>query len=290
MSHRLYSLHHPKIPIYKNLGDGRDTYISFYNGGFGSYKLQDTYLKEKTDSPKHYYYQNLALCKPTKRYFTDGGGRDLYVYNSLLDENDKCKGNVRLNNILRSYDNANCPMRTSKNLSPSKFEKKLLDRIFYGNSPGIKERLMSPKVKFLTKEDIRKRMLENSNPENLEDEKSTIYLDKQDKNPDSEERQNNRYKNNIYTVSKTDSNLNSMNNTARAELSNSLYNLKKTPKKYKIELGQNDHLVDSVKKIFLYNNNKNNKNKDKDRIIFNDIKIFDSKFKDLIKGPVASNQ
>ena len=281
---------HPKIPVYKNNGGGRDTYISLYNGGFGKYNINDTYFKEITESPKHIYHQNLSLCKPTKRYFTNGGGRDTYVYNSLLDENDKCKGNVRLNNILRSYDNANCPMRTSKNLSPSKFEKKLLDRIFYGNSPGIKERLMSPKVKFLTKEDIRKRMLENSNPENLEDEKSTIFLDKQDKNPDSEERQNNRYKNNIYTVSKTDSNLNSMNNTARAEMSNSLYNLKKTPKKYKIELGQNDHLVDSVKKIFLYNNNKNNKKKDKDRIIFNDIKIFDSKFKDLIKGPVASNQ
>ena len=40
---------HPKIPIYQNLGDGRDTYISFYNGGFGKYKLTDTYLKEKTD-------------------------------------------------------------------------------------------------------------------------------------------------------------------------------------------------------------------------------------------------
>ena len=125
MTQRQYSLHHPKIPIYQNIGDGRDTYISFYNGGFGAYKLSDTYLKERVESPKHYYYQNLALCKPTKRYFTDGGGRDLYVYNSLLDENDKCKGNVRLNNILRSYDNSNCPMKTSKNLSPSKFEKKI---------------------------------------------------------------------------------------------------------------------------------------------------------------------
>ena len=283
MTQRQYSLHHPKIPIYQNIGDGRDTYISFYNGGFGAYKLSDTYLKERVESPKHYYYQNLALCKPTKRYFTDGGGRDLYVYNSLLDENDKCKGNVRLNNILRSYDNSNCPMKTSKNLSPSKFEKKLLDRIFYGNSPGIKDRLMSPKVKFLTKEDIRKRMAENENPENVEDEKSAISIDKKDKICETEGNQNERYKKKNYNISVYDSNANTMNNTSRMELNNSLYNLKKTPRKYKIEMGQNDNLVNSVKKIFLYNNNKNSK----DKGLFNDIKIIDSRIKDLIKEPNA---
>ena len=283
MTQRQYSLHHPKIPIYQNIGDGRDTYISFYNGGFGTYKLSDTYLKERVESPKHYYYQNLALCKPTKRYFTDGGGRDLYVYNSLLDENDKCKGNVRLNNILRSYDNTNCPMKTSKNISPSKFEKKLLDRIFYGNSPGIKDRLMSPKVKFLTKEDIRKRMVENENPENVEDEKSAISIDKKDKICETEGNQNERYKKKNYNISVYDSNANTMNNTERMELNNSLYNLKKTPRKYKVEMGQNDNLVNSVKKIFLYNNNKNSKNKG----LFNDIKIIDSRIKDLIKEPNA---
>ena len=82
MSQRFHSLRqNPKIPNYRNDGAGRDTYISFYNGGFGRYKLSDTYFKEKNDSPKHIYHQDLALCKPTKRYFTDGGGRDLYVYN-----------------------------------------------------------------------------------------------------------------------------------------------------------------------------------------------------------------
>lgn len=140
---------HPKIPIYQNLGDGRDTYISFYNGGFGKYKLTDTYLKEKTDSPKHIYHQNLSLCKPTKRYFTDGGGRDTYVYNSLLDENDRCHGNLRLKNILRSYDASQYPNKASQNVSPSRFERRLIDRIFYGNCPGVKDRQMSPKVKFL---------------------------------------------------------------------------------------------------------------------------------------------
>ena len=157
MTQRIASVRqHPKIPVYKNSGDGRDTYISFYNGGFGRYQITDTYLKERTDSPKHIYHQNLSLCKPTKKYFTDGGGRDTYVYNSLLDENDKCRGNLRLNNILRSYDPINYPIRNSRNISPSRFEKKLIDRIFYGNCPGVKDRQMSPKVKFLKKKDLLK--------------------------------------------------------------------------------------------------------------------------------------
>ena len=284
MSKRMYSLHHPKVPIYKNIGDGRDTYISFYNGGFGSYKLTDTYLKEKTDSPKHYYYQNLSLCKPTKRYFTDGGGRDLYVYNSLLDENDKCKGNLRLNNILRSYDNINYPIRTSQNVSPSKFEKKLLNRIFYGNTPGLKDRLMSPKVKFLTKEDIRKRMDDSFNSDVPEDEKNNaLGENKNEKNIEYDEKQNNRYESNIYNPSMTESNTSTLKNNIKTETTNSLYNLKKTPKKYKLEIGQNDNLVDSVKKIFLYNNSKNNKNKS----IYNNIKVVDPRLKECLKVSMA---
>lgn len=284
MSKRMYSLHHPKVPIYKNIGDGRDTYISFYNGGFGSYKLTDTYLKEKTDSPKHYYYQNLSLCKPTKRYFTDGGGRDLYVYNSLLDENDKCKGNLRLNNILRSYDNINYPIRTSQNVSPSKFEKKLLNRIFYGNTPGLKDRLMSPKVKFLTKEDIRKRMDDTFNSDVPEDEKNNaLGENKNEKNIEYDEKQNNRYESNIYNPSMTESNTSTLKNNIKTETTNSLYNLKKTPKKYKLEIGQNDNLVDSVKKIFLYNNSKNNKNKS----IYNNIKVVDPRLKECLKASMA---
>ena len=49
-----------------------------------------------------------------------------------------------------------------------------------------------------------------------------------------------------------------------------LYKLKKSPRKYKPEFGQNDNFADTVKKIFLYNNNKNSKH----------IKINDSINKD----------
>ena len=203
MYKRFYEQQTPKVVNYRNDGGGRDTYISFYNGGFGKYQLCDTYLKEKTDSPKHIYHQNLSLCKPTKRYFTDGGGRDLYVFNSLKDENDKCKGNLRLKNILRSYDNPNYSMRTSKNFSPSKFEKKLINRIFYGKCPGLNDRLMSPKVKFLTKEDIKREREKND-----EDEKNNELFpeSKDEKNSDIENTLNNRYNKNKYNASMTENN------------------------------------------------------------------------------------
>ena len=259
----------PKVVNYRNDGGGRDTYISFYNGGFRRYQLNDTFLKEKTDSPKHIYHQNLSLCKPTKRYFTDGGGRDLYVYNSLKDENDKCKGNLRLNNILRSYDNTQYPIRTSKNISPSKFEKKLINRIFYGKCPGLNDRLMSPKVKFFTKEDIKKARSE----QNEDDEKNNELLpeNKDENNCDIENTLSNRYNKNKYNVSMTENNGNMMKNSTGMEFNNSLFNLKKSPKKFKPELGQTDNLVDSVKKIFLYNSTKNKQH------LYNTIKLADLK-------------
>ena len=258
MAQRFHSIRTiPKVVNYRNDGAGRDTYISFYNGGFGSYKLSDISPKERTESPKHYYHQNLALSKPAKRYFTDGGGRDLYVYNSLRDENDKCKGNLRLNNILRSYDNSKQYVRTSKNVSPSKFEKKLIDRIFYGKCPGLNDRLMSPKVKFLKKEDLRK-----STEENEENEKNNDVLQE-----NNDENNNNRY--DKYGASMTDTGI-KKNYTTGMDFNNSFFNAKKTPKKYKVEMGQNDNLVDSVKKIFLYNS-KINKNKN----LYNSIKMSD---------------
>jgi len=262
MTQRFYSYgHHPKIPNYRNDGAGRDTYISFYNGGFGNYKISNIYSKDPTESPRHYYHQNLALCKPTKRYYTDGGGRDLYVYNSLKEENDKCKGNLRLNNILRSYDNVQFPLRISKNLSPSKFEKKLLDRIFYGNSTDVKDRLMSPKVKFLKKEAIKKRMDENINIDNIDEERNNGIV---------EEKNNKKNHSFRYNNICAETEPNNIKSTTGIEFNNKAFNLRKTPKKYKLELGQSDNLVNSVKKIFLYNNNKNHN-------IFTKIKILDVK-------------
>jgi len=264
MSHKKYSIRqNPKVPTYQNDGAGRDTYISFYNGGFGTYKLSDMYLQEKTDSPKHYYHPNLALCKPTKRYFCNGGGRDSYVYISLLEENEKNKGNLKLNNILRSYDNIKYPMKTSKNISPSKFEKRLINRIFYGKCPGLNDRFMSPKVKFLKKEELLRK------EENCEDEKSGEVSESKEILSNT---RNNKYEKN-YNACLTEGNI-----VAKDQLSNSVYQVKKTPKKYKLEIGDDNNFMNSVKKIFLYNNSNN-----KGRNYYKNIKLFDYTNKKLNK-------
>ena len=256
MNKKKYSLRQiPKIPTYQNDGCGRDTYISFYNGGFGKYKLSDMYKHEQTESPRHYYHQNLALCKPTKRYFCNGGGRDSYVYISLLEENEKHKGNLRLDNILRSYDNKDHPMKTSKNISPSKFEKRLINRIFYGKCPGLDERFMSPKVKFTKREESQKKEEDEKNLDNVETKEDFIKT------------RNSRYDRN-YNACLTEGNVGSKKN----QFNNSVYQVKKTPKKYKLEIGQSDNFMNSVKKIFLYNNS-NNKGKN----FYNNIKLIDNK-------------
>ncbi len=59
-------------------------------------------------------------------------------------------------------------------------------------------------------------------------------------------------------------------NTTGTDFNNSFFNSKRAPKKYKVEMGQNDYLVNSVKKIFLYNS-KINKNKK----LFDSTKISD---------------
>ena len=269
MSNRKYSLRQiPKVPNYHNDGCGRDTYISFYNGGFGRYKLSNILLHEKTETPKHYYHPNLALCKPFKRYFCNGGGRDSYVYISLLEENEKNKGNVKLNNILRSYDNVKYPLKTSKNISPSKFEKKLINRIFYGKCPGLNDRFMSPKVKFLKKDESPKKEenIEQNNIAEASENKEDFYNTR-----------NNRY-DNKYNSCLTEGNIERKN-----KMNNSVYQIKKTPKKYKLEIGQDDNFMNSVKKIFLYNN-ANNKGKTN---FYNNIKIIDNKNKRLNNEEMA---
>ena len=262
MHHKNFSLsQNPKIPTYQNDGAGRDTYISFYNGGFGKYKLTDTFMKEKTESPRHYYHQNLSLCKPTKRYFCNGGGRDSYVYISLLEENEKNRGNLRLNNILRSYDNIQLPLKTSKNISPSKFEKKLINRIFYGKCPGLNDRFMSPKVKFMKKEESPKK------GENIEQEKNLENSENKEDDKINEigMTRNNRY-DKSYNNCLTEGNVSNIKNS----FSTSVYNAKKTPKKYKLEIGQSDNFMNSVKKIFLYNKGFNKK-----KNFYNNIKLVE---------------
>ena len=168
--------------------------------------------------------------------------------NSLLDENDKCKGNLLLNNILRSYDVTKYPITTSKDLSPSKFEKKLINRIFYGKSSDVKDRQMSPKVKFWKKE---KNVNNTENSFFDENEKNKTFMEiRNGKKFENENIKIDKH-NDSYNVCNTENNeVNSNYNTGTGF--NSLYKLKKSPRKYKPEFGQNDNFADTVKKnIFI---------------------------------------
>ena len=132
----------PKIPRYPNDGKGRDTYISYA-------VLKDYhYLPPQPSSfPPHVTKsQDLSLKKPIKKYIMDGKGRDYYISYSINLSTNKYSGDVNLANTLRTASNEiHIPKGTSN------FEKKLINRIFYGKCPGLNTRYMSPKVIFARK-------------------------------------------------------------------------------------------------------------------------------------------
>ena len=76
---------------------------------------------------------------------------------------------------------------------------------------------------------------------------------------------NNRYDKN-FNYALTEGNVANQKN----KLNTSVYNIKRTPKKYKLEIGQSDNFMNSVKKIFLYNNEHNKK-----KNFYNNIKLVD---------------
>ena len=79
-----------------------------------------------------------------------------------------------------------------------------------------------------------------------------------------------------YNACMTEGNTEGINKINK--LNNSVYRLRNTPKKYKLDIGQTDNFMNSVKKIFLYNKgNKRTKN------FYNNIKLFDYKNKKLDK-------
>ena len=142
---------------------------------------------------------------------------------------------------------------------------------------------MSPKVKFLKKEDIQKNKEENSlisfEGENENEKNNTISATKMDKSFEVGDKKLNKYETIGYNASMTEGNADTIKNTSEMDFNNSLFSLKRSPKKYKPEFIQSDNLVDSVKKIFLYNS--------KNKHLYNNIKIVDLKQKSTVKEPLV---
>ena len=139
----------PNVPgmiTYHNDGRGRDTYISMDNGGF--WKRPAFVLKDEPTNKHVTKLPDLSSYKPLNRYYQDGQGRDFYIAKAINKDWVNTSA-VISSNLFRDNNNLinSNPLRLKKK-GYSKFEKRLLDRIFYGKTEGLNERYMSPKVKF----------------------------------------------------------------------------------------------------------------------------------------------
>ena len=152
-----------RIFLYHNDGSGRDSYISSNNGGFyKEYRI----IKTSQGCPNHDIKSmfNPVISKPIGRYFCDGNGRDVYIFKQNtrnLRVNSEC---LELPSILRNENFRISGAKTEK-LNPDISDKiksernaiiarNLLKRIYYGNSKGLPERRMSPKVKFNKRDNV----------------------------------------------------------------------------------------------------------------------------------------
>ena len=110
-------------------------------------------------------------------------------------------------------------------------------------------------------------MKKEESPKKQEANDNENILEKSENKEENEMRitRNNRYDKN-FNYALTEGNVANQKN----KLNTSVYNIKRTPKKYKLEIGQSDNFMNSVKKIFLYNNEHNKK-----KNFYNNIKLVD---------------
>ena len=236
----------PRIPIYINNGYGRDTYISFYNGGFGNYRYSKSYKKDYYNIPIHKNHPDLFKRRPIDKYQMSGEGRDYFIFKGIQTEHDRLSESNSFEKILRK---GNVPTEyfLSTRKPRNKFEKRLINRIFYGKCPGLKDRQMCPKVKF--KKDFEKEK-EKEKEENLLNETNSKIEEHKKNNLNF---RNAFLKTSFTTEKSKDFNVNSNNNDK--------FNLLFTPvnkdRKRKLLLNnkanQSEDLINSVRKIFLYN-------------------------------------
>ena len=246
----------PRIPIYINNGLGRDTYISCYNGGFGHYKYSKSYKKDVYEVPTYKNHPDLFKRRPIDRYQMSGEGRDYFIYKGIQTEHDRISDNASFERTLRKDDSPG-EYHLSTRRPRNKFETKLVNRIFYGKCPGMKDRQMSPKVKF--KKDIEREKedsINNSfNMTNMSNSKinfnNTVRIE------DNKESNNTSLGN---TFLKTNKIKKDENDTIYNFKKNSLLNTPINPNTKRSLYGNNNinanqsvNLINSVRKIFLYN-------------------------------------
>ena len=241
-----------KFSIYRNDGFGRDTYISINNGGFNEYGYSRSYKKDYFPLPNNRNFPDLYKRRPIDKYVPDGGGRDYFIFKDIQGEHNKMTDLVGFQSTLRKSSNLKEPFNFKLNKNPSsKFERRLINRIFYGKCPGMKDRQLSPKVKF--KKDIEKEK-EKEKEENKINENDSL---KQEFDKDDDLKKMNtlspcRTSRRILKVNEENNNLSLSPQKEGSFLSPISHIRRKKSNRYN-KITQNDNLINSVKKIFLYN-------------------------------------
>ena len=237
----------PSIPLYKNDGKGRDTYISFSNGGFSNYPYSNSYKRDFYQINYKRNHPDLYMRRPIGKYTADGNGRDFFIHQNILSEHSKLTDFSDFPNMLRNETGMN-EFRIYRCNTRSKFEKNLINRIFYGKCPGIKDRLMKPKVKFNQKIKSNDLKFSLTNPNFNENEKGkeneSINVKKITKNNSETD---NRSKNHIAN-GENKFNLNK-------KMSKSIHQNKKSQINNTEPIEKD--FINSVKSIYLFNQRKN---------------------------------
>lgn len=226
----------PGIPKYLNDGKGRDTYISFSNGGFSNYPYSNSYKKDFYEISHKNYHADLYMRRPIVKYNMDGNGRDYFIHQNILSEHCKLKDSSDFPNLLRNGREFT-HIRINKSNGRSLFEKNLINRIFYGKCPGLNDRLMMPKVKFNKKEKSIGYKYNLTNPCFNEVEKEIQNLKKGDDN------MNKTYNNNILKNNKK--NAFSVDKKRKYINRNNTCYLK------------GKEFIESIKSLYLFNHKKN---------------------------------
>ena len=230
----------PSIPLYKNDGRGRDTYISLFNGGFSNYPYSKSYKRDFYEINYKINHPDLFKRRPIIKYISDGSGRDFFIQQNILSEHCKLKDSIDFPHILRSDSGVN-EFRLTKRNTKSKFEKDLINRIFYGKCPGVKDRLMMPKVKFNYQKNKKKELKISLTNPNLKNE----ILN---------------YEKNIKDLPELKNSISQSNFNSNNKISKSMNQKKGSQSMINIRAKNND-LINTIKSIYLFNQRKIKYNK-----------------------------
>ena len=222
-------------PHYINDGHGRDTYISFANGGFSSYPYSNSYKKDFYEVSNRRYHADLFKRRPIIKYDQDGSGRDFFIYQNILSEHDRIQGVTDFPNMLRAKGDY-YPYTLYKSNNVNKFEKNLINRIYYSRSPKNKKLNKQEN----NKEDVKENTISELKSGDITPSYKTIENNKLETDPSLNK--NNGDSKNVGSFKKS--------RRKKSESSN---------------IENPDNLANSIRAIFMFNHKKKNEEKEKEK-------------------------